>query len=249
MTCEEVRLSLGAHALGALEPEEAAEVDDHLATCDACLEEFTGLASLPPVLAKVTEKDIELVASPPPQVLDRLLATKARRNRRGRWLMAVAASAAVLVVGGTVWNAAQRSGELASTNAGGAPAAQSQESYDAPSVAVAPEEPAAESKRSATQADTFAAAASVSASVIATPAGTGSRLRLTVAGAPPGVECRVVVLGRDGTEDATAPWRLEQGYSEPSATFTLRTRIPPAAITGFRLVDAAGTVLTVVPAK
>ncbi|MFC7104187.1 anti-sigma factor family protein [Nonomuraea rubra] len=36
MTCEEVRISLGAHALGALDPEEAAEIDHHLATCEAC---------------------------------------------------------------------------------------------------------------------------------------------------------------------------------------------------------------------
>ena len=34
--CTEVRLSLGAHALGALDPEESAEIETHLADCPAC---------------------------------------------------------------------------------------------------------------------------------------------------------------------------------------------------------------------
>ncbi|WP_346103365.1 anti-sigma factor family protein [Nonomuraea maheshkhaliensis] len=103
MTCEEVRIALGAHALGALDPEEALEIDHHLATCEACGAELVELEGVSAFLGKVSERDVELVASPPRQVLDRLLNDRARRNRRGRILMSVAASAAVLVVGGTVW--------------------------------------------------------------------------------------------------------------------------------------------------
>ncbi|MFB4283373.1 anti-sigma factor [Nonomuraea sp. MTCD27] len=121
MTCEEVRIALGAHALGALDPEEALEIDHHLATCEACGAELLELEGVTSFLGKVSERDVELVASPPRQVLDRLLNDRVRRNRRGRILMAVAASAAVLVVGGTVWTAIQT--RSANESSAAAPAA------------------------------------------------------------------------------------------------------------------------------
>ncbi|MGW3351425.1 anti-sigma factor family protein [Nonomuraea rubra] len=107
MTCEEVRISLGAHALGALDPEEAAEIDHHLAACEACGAELLELEGVGAFLGKVSERDVELVASPPRQVLDRLLNDRVKRTRRGRALMSLVAAAAVLVVGGTVWTAIQ----------------------------------------------------------------------------------------------------------------------------------------------
>ncbi|MEV1003654.1 zf-HC2 domain-containing protein [Nonomuraea sp. NPDC050202] len=107
MTCEEVRISLGAHALGALDPEEAVELDHHLATCEACGAELLELEGVGAFLGKVSERDVELVASPPRQVLDRLLNDRVKRTRRGRALMSLVAAAAVLVVGGTVWTAIQ----------------------------------------------------------------------------------------------------------------------------------------------
>ncbi|NUW38177.1 zf-HC2 domain-containing protein [Nonomuraea sp. SMC257] len=105
MTCEEVRISLGAHALGALEPDEALEIDAHLATCEVCGAELVELEGVSAFLDKVSERDVQLVTSPPRQVLDRLLNARARRHRRGRMLMLVAASAAAIVAGGAVWTA------------------------------------------------------------------------------------------------------------------------------------------------
>ncbi|MEV4802911.1 zf-HC2 domain-containing protein [Nonomuraea sp. NPDC049421] len=128
MTCEEVRIALGAHALGALDPEEALEVDHHLATCEACGAELEELAGLTSFLGKVSERDVEVVTSPPRQVLDRLLNDRARRSRRGRILTAVAACAAVLVVGGTVWTSIQVTSSHEATTAEAPAAARSQES-------------------------------------------------------------------------------------------------------------------------
>ncbi|QYC38328.1 hypothetical protein Nocox_03495 [Nonomuraea coxensis DSM 45129] len=105
MTCEEVRMSLGVRALGALDPEEALEVDRHLATCEACAAELLELEDVTSFLGKVSERDVELVASPPRRVLDRLLDDRARRSRRGRMLLLSAASVAALVAGGAVWTA------------------------------------------------------------------------------------------------------------------------------------------------
>jgi hypothetical protein len=111
MTCEEVRLSLGVHALGALEPDEAVLVEAHLAECEACAAEFEELAGVSTFLSRATEADVLLVASPPKAVLHRLIDGRARRHRRMRLLLVAAGSVGVLVFGGAVWAAMGGPGE------------------------------------------------------------------------------------------------------------------------------------------
>lgn len=127
MTCEEVRISLGVYVLGALDAEEAAEVEAHLETCAECRAELAALSGLPPLLALVSAKDVERAAAPPRAVLDRLVAASAKRGRRSRVLLALAASVVVAAVGGTAWlSAAQTSSQ--DTAAGSAVAAPQYES-------------------------------------------------------------------------------------------------------------------------
>ncbi|MEU7889271.1 zf-HC2 domain-containing protein [Microbispora bryophytorum] len=154
MTCEEVRISLGAYVLGALDAEETAEVEAHLDTCAACRAELAELSGLPPLLARVSAEDIERAAAPPRSVLDGVfadvlanaladagsnphagagpgtapaVAASARRGRRSRVLLALAASVVVAAVGGTAWvSAAQRGSE--GTAAGSVAAAPDQAS-------------------------------------------------------------------------------------------------------------------------
>ncbi|MBB5776836.1 anti-sigma factor family protein [Nonomuraea jabiensis] len=121
MTCEEVRLALGAHALGALDPDEALEIDNHLATCEECGRELLDLEGVASFLGKVSERDVELVASPPRQVLDRLLNASAKRNRRGRLLLVAAASVALLGLGGTIVSVVNSRAHQQETSAASAP--------------------------------------------------------------------------------------------------------------------------------
>lgn len=123
-TCEEVRIALGAHALGALDPDEALEIDLHLAGCEACGAELVELEGVSAFLGKVSEHDVALVAGPPRQVLDRLLSeARAKKRRTRRVLQAVAASAAAIVLGGTVWTAVDgRGGGDTAASAPAAPA-------------------------------------------------------------------------------------------------------------------------------
>ncbi|OPG11974.1 anti-sigma factor [Microbispora sp. GKU 823] len=140
MTCEEVRISLGAYVLGALDAEETAEVEAHLETCAACRAELAELSGLPPLLARVSAEDIERAAAPPRAVLDGVFAdvfasvaadvpanapegpgsaavappgvSSPRRGRRSRVLLALAASVVVAAAGGTAWvSAAQKASE------------------------------------------------------------------------------------------------------------------------------------------
>ncbi|MER6825685.1 zf-HC2 domain-containing protein [Streptosporangium sp. NPDC000563] len=118
MTCEEVRISLGVYALGALEPDERVLVEAHLAECAECRAELEELAGVATFLGRVSEGDVAQVASPPTVVLDRLLSAKVRRHRTNRLMLSLAAS--VLVVGlggGTLWAVTQSPPEATTASA------------------------------------------------------------------------------------------------------------------------------------
>jgi hypothetical protein len=85
--CEHVRPDLGAYALGALEPAEAAAVEAHLAACPTCAAELARLEPLPGLIARADGLEIP----PPPaaleeRILDRVAASRPRDVRRMRGL-------------------------------------------------------------------------------------------------------------------------------------------------------------------
>ncbi|WP_055483127.1 zf-HC2 domain-containing protein [Sphaerimonospora mesophila] len=149
MNCDDVRISLGVYVLGALDPEETAEVEAHLDTCPACRAELAELSGLPAVLGRVSEQDIEVAAAPPPVVLERLIAASARRGRRSRTMLALAASVVVAALGGTAWLSAARPAQDASVAAGSAAASSSTTAAD--SGGVAPRDQKESAERSADQ--------------------------------------------------------------------------------------------------
>jgi predicted anti-sigma-YlaC factor YlaD len=121
--CREIKQALGVYVLGAIDPVERAQVDQHLATCADCREELAGLAGLPAMLRKVpfieaerlaaAEQEPAFAEAPSPEMLPSLVARTAnvRRIRRWRGLAAAAAVALVAVAGGAaVTSALQSSG-------------------------------------------------------------------------------------------------------------------------------------------
>jgi hypothetical protein len=128
--CRQIRQALGVYVLGAIDPAERAQVDEHLATCPECREELASLAGLPAMLRKVpvveaerlaaAEEDPELTGMPSPEMLTSLLGRTAnvRRIRRWRGLAAAAAVALVAVAGGAaVTNALEPNGSQPTTSA------------------------------------------------------------------------------------------------------------------------------------
>jgi putative zinc finger protein len=120
--CREIRQALGVYVLGAIDPAERAQVDEHLAVCPECREELASLAGLPAMLRKVpiieverlaaSDQDPELAGVPSAQMLTSLIArtTNVRRIHRWRTLTAAAAVAIVALGGGAfVANALQPS--------------------------------------------------------------------------------------------------------------------------------------------
>ncbi|MEU4607958.1 zf-HC2 domain-containing protein [Kribbella sp. NPDC023972] len=99
---EHDRSQLGAYALGALDPDEVREVDEHLATCAECRAELAELEELKEFLGEVPAE--AFLDGPPPDG-DLLLQRTLREVRtpvkpkRSRWLMV---AAAVVVVAGAL---------------------------------------------------------------------------------------------------------------------------------------------------
>ena len=108
MTCPEAGQALGAYVLGALEPDERREIEDHLRRCPACAAELAEFQGLPALLDRVRPEDLEPVSvTPSPELFDRMAAVAGTR-RRGRSRTWALVAAAVLVVlgigaGAAVW--------------------------------------------------------------------------------------------------------------------------------------------------
>ena len=108
--CRDIRQALGVYVLGAIEPAERAQVDEHLATCQECREELASLAGLPAMLRKVPiveaerlatpEQDPELAGVPSAELLTSLIARTANVRRVHRWrTLASAAAVAIVALG------------------------------------------------------------------------------------------------------------------------------------------------------
>src|SRR6266566_313369 len=82
--CREIKQALGVYVLGAIDPAERAQVEEHLATCADCREELASLAGLPALLRKVpvveaerlavAEQDPEFAVVQSPEMLTSLVA-------------------------------------------------------------------------------------------------------------------------------------------------------------------------------
>jgi len=106
---------LGAHALGALDPDEAQTVEDHLAGCAACREEHARLSALPGLLDLVAAEPVVVDHSAPPDLEARVLGSFDRSLTRGERRRAYARRGPALVLGGALAGAAASVAILAFT--------------------------------------------------------------------------------------------------------------------------------------
>jgi hypothetical protein len=182
MTCQ-MENWLGAYVLDALEPDEAALIQQHLVGCDICRDDVLSLSWIPEVLGRVNIADAEQLddRSPPSTThgpssafLDRLLAAANSERRSGRRhrFAAVVAGAALLTAG-----AGATAAVLTRTNS------------------------MHTSTLRAVDSQTH-----VSAVVTVTPRSWGSQLQLELTGAYPGGQCSLVAHAEDGRVDTAASW-------------------------------------------
>ncbi|PVU83003.1 hypothetical protein DDP54_08305 [Cellulomonas sp. WB94] len=220
-----VRLELGALVLGALDADERARVEAHLAGCDECCAELAELAPLPGLLHRVSEADVLRAfdgstgaAEPDVDLVPAVIALADREarvhraTRRRRWAVV---GAAATVLGGV----AIATGALQS---------------DTPV-------PSAEPTPVVVQATDLATGVRAQVTLTSSPVGTDLALRLT--GVPAGEECRLVATSGD-QRDVTASW--DATYTG-EATFTGSTHFAVDEIDMLVIETPAGRTLLTMP--
>jgi Putative zinc-finger len=212
MTCD-FREYVAAYVLDALEPDESARLQEHLATCAACQEELAAVAWIPPLLPLVDAAEVERLdgasEEPPPRLLERLIAEIAREARtpRGRRVTAMIGAAALLLGAGGLSTTARLSSGHHQT-----------------------------STIEAVDARTH-----VRAAVTVSGRSWGTQLGLTLTGAYPNGTCSLVARSDDGRSDTAATWvaSAKGTANVPGATSIPAghlTELDVVTTSGYRLV-------------
>ncbi|GAA4999122.1 zf-HC2 domain-containing protein [Actinopolymorpha pittospori] len=209
MTCGEVRDSLGAYALGALEPAEAAAVRDHLAGCPECQAAQAELAGIPDLLGLLRLEEVEQgVVEPDELGLQRLLgrvrAERGRDRRRRLRAALVAAALVVIVAGGGGWAVAHWQGETAPV------VAQQSPTPTTPTPAPTPTTPAPTPRLTAAPVHWSATSADETVDATATMNGVpwGTKVDIVLHGVKKGEVCSLVVWDRSGRRWDGGSWRV-----------------------------------------
>jgi hypothetical protein len=200
---EHDRTQLGAYALGALEPAEAAEVDAHLVTCAECRAELAELNELKEFLGEVPP---EAFLEGPPEGGDLLLQRTLREvrppKRRSRWLLvaAVAVVVAGALGGGVVLG---RATAPENTN-----------------------QPVAGAKQ--VTASDAATGASMAATV--EPRSGWTWVRVQVKGLKAGDQCEMVIVDKSGATWVAGSWLVSEKAAKDGSTFGGGVVIPPEQV-------------------
>ncbi|MEU5080906.1 MULTISPECIES: zf-HC2 domain-containing protein [Streptomyces] len=212
----------GAYALGVLDEAEAFRFEDHLMDCPRCAAHVTGFGPTTRQLMlyrRATAPFVHPLAQPGPRLLDRLLGELAHHRRvRRRRLGYGLAASVVLAVAGP--------GIVA--------------------FAGHPEPPDTRATRAASATDPRTG---VWARVTSADREWGGELRVEVAGgAGPPRTCRLVAVGRDGTEQVVAGWTGPGAGGGPT-TALAATALRPDRIARYEVRTAEGKVLVTVPGR
>jgi putative zinc finger protein len=231
---EHDRSPLAAYALHALDPDEAREVDAHVAGCDECRAELAELTALEAALGEVPP---EAFLDGPPEGGDLMLQRTlrqvraeraqvvARTSRPRRWL---AAAAVVALVG-----AALAGGAL--VGRGTAPSPQA-----APSTVVTT--PAGTRTVAGTDTGT-----GTKLTGVVIPAAGWVRVHVKVEGVPAGTPCRLEVVPRSGAPILAGSWLVSANGEKQGTTLDGTALVSPSDVAAVDVVTADGRKLVSVP--
>jgi predicted anti-sigma-YlaC factor YlaD len=221
MTCDEARIALGAYVLDTLDPQERATIDVHLRECAECRSELAELATLPPLLERLSLQDLgESLPSvaAPDALFDKVVASvradeDARqgvvvRLRRRPVRALLAAAAAVAIMAGGITTAVEVTGGSSPSNTH------------------------------------FAASGPVHMRVTLSSQATGTALQVAVSGLPKEEHCWLVAVGDDGTRDSVSRWVATYAGE---AQVTGSTAIPVSQLNRLILFGTNGKPLVTLP--
>ena len=223
MACQMSAL-LGAYLLGVLDPVERSAMSRHISACQDCRAELLAMAPLPGLLRHTRFEEPSPTTSPaspaPESVLPASTGPAARDRaaaeaggRRGVRKVLIASVLAVAAAGTAI-------GVYVGTAT--------------PSVVPRPTSVTLSATNPSTR---------VSVSATLTPEATGTMVRLTLTGLPPGTTCHLVVHARDGDSETAASWA--SGYSTAD-TVPASTAVNQPDIASLDIVTNAGRLLVAI---
>ena len=232
-SCREVRHALGVYVLGAIDPVERAQVDEHLATCADCREELAGLAGLPALLRRVPMAEAQRLAvaeqadsateeTSPDELLPSLLTRTAQARRVRRWReLAAAAAVVVLALGaGATGVSLLQSGQAAAPPGATGTAWQHKVS-------------AVDSRTGTSMTVKYASVRS------------GTLMSVSVLGIRPGTVCQFQVTDKHGNHLVAGGWKV--AYKGSPVWYPASTWVADANLSSFQLT-VGGKVVATVPA-
>ncbi len=202
--------TVGAYALGILDDAEATAFEAHLAGCEWCARQLDELAGMEPMLAALADLPgsggtpaigDSLSARPAPRLVEKLVdevaESRARKRRRGFYLVAAAAA---LIIAGPLAAVAVDGG---SDGDGRVTATPAQATFR-----TMPD------KKSATDAATH-----VSATVALAPKDWGTQAVLELKNVKGPLKCSLVLVAKNGQRVTMSSWSVpDWGYGMPDAT-------------------------------
>jgi hypothetical protein len=227
MTVESHDMQLGAYVLGTLDPDERRDVDAHLAGCETCRAGLVELEAVKDVLKDIPPE--ALLHGPPDAdlVLQRTLRqvraeAGAGAGRRG---VGAGAATAVLLAGAL--------GAGVAVGRGTAPEPQAQPT-PSPTVTVPSPVPGT---RVGTTVDP---ATNVRMTAKVVPAAGWVRVNAAVNGIPAGENCRLLVVGRDGTREVAAGWIVSDKGEKDGTNLDGSAAVAPADVVAIEVQNKAG---------
>ena len=206
---------LGAYALGALEPAESREVDEHLATCAECRAELVELEEMREFLGEVPP---EAFLDGPPEDGDLLLQRTLRevrsepvKRRRKPWLLV---AAAVVVVAGVLGG-----GVLIGR--------QSVDQADAP----------VPGSRQVTATD---AATNATMTTTVEPREKWTWIRVQITGLKPDAECVMLVTDKTGKVWTAGSWHVSDKAAREGSRFGGGVLVPPDQVKSVEIKTVQG---------
>jgi hypothetical protein len=244
MTGHETEL-LGAYVLGVLDGQEWADVQTHLAGCAVCRREVDDLREVEAALGEIPPE--AFLDGPPPDgelLLQRTLRqVRGERGRQDRRRYVLVAAAVVLVAAASFGGAAVLGRDTAPNGpaAAPAPAASAPAPTAAAPTASAPTPPGT---RTGTATD---AGTGATMTVAVAPAAGWVRVHATISGVPPGEQCRLYVVARDGAREPAGSWLVGPAGATAGTTLDSAALMAPADVAAVQAETFAGEILVVVP--
>lgn len=221
MTCDDVRVALGALVIGALDRDEADAVRNHLAGCVDCAAEYDELRQMPKLLGLITLSEATDAPAQPPEHLKEELVQRAVNERRSARRRRIAWN----VGGGAAIAAA-----AASISFGIADGDTEEDPRD-PTLQVL----------AATDSGT-----GVSGQVKIDGVGWGSKLELQLKGVTEGETCSLVAVSTSGKREVTSTWQVPAASADGTyLSVPGAAALPPELIDTFEVVTASGSTLLI----